>query len=233
MKRMITALALAVGISLTGGVLAADLGGAQQKNPLAPIPAGTWTGLYVGVHGGYSVATAELAVPGIAIDSLAAQGFCGGVHAGVHYQLPGSKLVPGVRGGYTLCDTEFSIGPGLLRASLDKGWSVDATLGLAFDSVKPYILGGFTRRQVSADIVGTPVAGLGDFDGKRIGAGLDWRPPSMGSVSIAPEYVFTRFDDQTYAGGLLTVKTNEHFGGLRLNWHFGGNVANLGNDALK
>lgn len=225
MKAIGGALALLVVAALAvWPAAAADKGGPKNIFADAPMaPAASWTGAYVGLHGGYGAANAELTVPGFGIDGLSATGPVGGIHAGYDVQIPGSFLVLGARAGYTWGNVEFSVNPAIFNASIDNGWSADGRIGAAIGSALPYVFGGWTVMNTSATAgtVGIPTP---DLKGWRGGAGVEFRLPKLGTGSITPtlalEYTYTDFQRITPFVPLNVDVTQQTMMG-RLNLRFG------------
>ncbi len=86
---------LTIGAILLGvaSAQAADLQHRPVFKPTVPLPAFTWTGFYVGAHGGYSwgrdttkeYITATMGYVGLQ-NTFKPDGFYGGLHAGANYQ---------------------------------------------------------------------------------------------------------------------------------------------------
>lgn len=128
---------------------------------------GPWTGLYVGLHGGY----------GWARDSdPSTNGWAGGVQAGYNLQL-GSALL-GIEADYTWSDLNGSgtvIGLPL-ATNIDSMWSIRGRLGW---TIVPNVLiygtagyGGFDA-SVRTTVNGLRLAGSANFDGAVVGGGAE------------------------------------------------------------
>lgn len=216
---------LLIATSLT--VNAADKGGPKSIFDDAPIAKGsqTWTGMYIGGNIGYTVSDSKLSDGGDSIDGLAGRGVAGGLHAGFDYQLPGSVLVIGARGGYTWGDVEFKVNDGGVKAlgvSIQDGWYIDGRLGVAMGSALPYVFAGWTEAKTAASYYGTSVPDMPTLEGYRLGAGTEWRLNTKVmtlSPTLALEYAYTNYKAVVVDG--VTVDPTSHSFGARLNLRFG------------
>lgn len=182
-------------VLLTGtSVFAAELPPAAPPPP----PAFTWTGFELGlqVGGGVGRTTVNLFPFTTAYDTA---GPFGGVHLGFNYQLAG-PIVVGLQAEYNFAGiTGDTSAPPLnfVRTSIREFGSVDGRLGVAFDRVLIYAIGGFAygdiRNQILCGAVapggpglcgGFPTLLLGglpvtrDFAANRygwnVGGGIEW-----------------------------------------------------------
>lgn len=198
----------ALAIGLLAGLLATPA--------LANEPKATWSGVYLGVHGGMDNSSSELGLGGpggIGLDGISTNGMSYGFHGGVDYQLPGTMIVLGVGGDYSWSDSEFkvTIGPAtLLTAGFDESWAIYGRVGLDMGRVMPYVLAGYTEADVSAAIPLIPGAKAGTtIDGWLIGGGLEMRI-AMGLI-LGAEYRYSMFDTLTIGGpGGLKLDTDRH-----------------------
>ena len=126
---------------------------------------GPWSGLYVGVHGGYGWAhNSEPSLGGVS----------GGIHGGYNLQL-GSAVV-GIEADYTWANLNGSTAvPGVsIKASIDNSWSVRGRLGwLITPSVLLYGTAGYGGLDVemSAIVSGIPLSGSARYNGLVLGGG--------------------------------------------------------------
>lgn len=230
-RKAAVALGIATGvvcllIATSLAVNAADKGG--PKSIFEDVPAAkafSWTGMYIGGNVGYTVSDSKLSDGGDSIDGLSGRGPTGGLHAGFDYQVPGSILVIGARGGYSWGSVEFKINDSGMKAlgvSIEDGWYIDGRLGVVMGSALPYIFGGYTEVKTAASYYGTGVPGMPTLEGYRLGAGVEWRLNTKVmtlSPTLALEYAYTNYkavlvDD-------VTVDPTSHAFGARLNLRFG------------
>lgn len=197
-----------------------------------PEPVFSWTGFYVGVHGGYGWSHFKSADP-VAGDSTAdAKGWLGGVQLGYNYQV--GKFVLGVEGDYSWADvknvTDSPLGTGG-SATLKNDYFATAAvrLGYAMDRTLLYVKGGgaWTRDKFDlTDGIGGFANGTFNRSGWMAGAGVEYALWNNFSAKI--EYNFLSFGSVTEAlttGGGLTASTasvslNSHLLKVGLNYKF-------------
>lgn len=197
---MIRVITLALSLAFTAGVALAS-----EPTP-APVKS-TWTGFYIGAHGGMDMASTELSAGPLALDGLASNGMGFGGNAGYDYQLPGTPLVIGIGADYTWSNNEFSVSPNLLNAGIDNSWAVYGRLGYDMGRVMPYILAGYSEADASASIPLAPITVGTTMKGWLAGAGMEL---ALGNgLFLAGEYRYTRFDTETI-GGILNLDTDRH-----------------------
>ena len=168
------------GLVLTGtSTFAADLGVA----PLAPLPVFTWTGFELGaqVGGGAGRTTVNVdgnftpapfpAFPSSA--SYGSSGVFGGIHVGFNYQFA-SPIVAGVQLEYNFAGiTGTASAPPLnyLETSIRQFGSADGRLGVAFDRLLIYAIGGFAYADIrnGIQLAGLPPGVINFFGVNRSG----------------------------------------------------------------
>ena len=131
----------------------------------------SWTGFYVGVHGGYGWADGEFdapVAPGVSVVSEQdLDGFLIGAHAGAQYQFD-NNVVLGVEVDVDYRDGDGSggffaagapVGPAGLTLDTEYNWTGSARLraGYAMDRWLPYITGGFAFADYDASLGGIPI----------------------------------------------------------------------------
>ncbi|MGH6846284.1 MAG: outer membrane protein [Methylocella sp.] len=150
----------AAGVLLTGtSAFAADLGVA----PLAPLPVFTWTGFELGAQVGGGAGQTSVNIDGNpfsftptgpASASYSSSGVFGGIHVGFNYQFSG-PIVVGVQGEYNFAGvTGTASAPPLnsLSTSIRQFGSADARLGVAFNHLLIYAIGGFAYADIRNEI---------------------------------------------------------------------------------
>jgi outer membrane immunogenic protein len=175
------------GLLLTGSsAFAADLGVA----PLAPLPVFTWTGFELGVQVGGGVGRTSVNVGGAGApfnvgpssDTYSTSGVFGGIHLGFNYQLAG-PIVVGVQGEYNFAGISGTAGaPPLtfLSTSIREFGSADARLGVAFNRLLIYAIGGFAYGDIrnGIQVAGLPTGTIDFFAVNRygfdVGGGLEY-----------------------------------------------------------
>jgi outer membrane immunogenic protein len=239
----------AAGVLFTGtSTFAADLGVA----PLAPLPVFTWTGFELGAQvGGGTGRTAvnidgnPAAVPpaGPASVSYSDSGVFGGIHLGLNYQLTG-PIVVGVQGEYNFAGiTGNASAPPLdfVSTSIRQFGSADGRIGVAFNRLLIYAIGGFAYGDIRNTIIcSCGRLGLGGFPVNRdfasnrygfdVGGGLEYN--FYGNWTVRAEYRYydwgTRsFTDEGFTSPLSigipihTSRETLHTGRIGLTYKFG------------
>jgi outer membrane immunogenic protein len=177
------------GLVLTGtSTFAADLGVAPPPPP--PPPVFTWTGFELGVQVGGGVARTSVNVDGdgapfppfTSSASYESTGPFGGIHVGFNYQFA-SPIVAGVQLEYNFAGiTGTASAPPLnyLETSIRQFGSADGRLGVAFDRLLIYAIGGFAYADIRSQIQLDGLApGIIDFFsvnryGWDVGGGLEY-----------------------------------------------------------
>lgn len=189
--------------------IAADLKGASLLPPAPDLPSFyDWSGVYLGVQGGYSwgrdrLRTASALAPGFATAlRFDSEGGLSGVQAGFNYQT--GAVVFGVEADVEALDASGGwIGAnGSGRISRDWQGSVRARLGYAMDRILVYGTGGASFTEFDYRFVGT--TGLTEVStqsrtGWNVGAGVNY---AFGPVVVGTEYRYTDFGRMTRAGGV-------------------------------
>jgi outer membrane immunogenic protein len=178
----------AAGVLFTGtSTFAADLGVA----PLAPPPPiFTWTGFELGVQVGGGAGQTSVNVDGApapfpafsSSDTYGSSGVFGGIHLGFNYQFSG-PIVVGVQAEYNFAGiTGNDSNPPLnyVETSIREFGSVDGRLGVAFNRMLIYAIGGFAYGDVRSQLQVSGLApGVIDFFsvnryGFDVGGGLEY-----------------------------------------------------------
>jgi outer membrane immunogenic protein len=221
MKRVLAGLGL---IALASApVTAADLPPRMYKAP-SYFSAFNWTGLYVGLHGGY--AWGDLS--GADIHG----GFAGG-QIGYNWQAPGSPWVFGLELDSAWADIGESstvAGPGVLvgvKSSIDYMGSFRGRLGYAFwEYTMLYVTGGVAWANNEVSVVassGPFTAGVSDSKfhvGGTVGLGIEHAfSPNW---SAKAEYRYTAFGKEAYFGSLggVSLDADAHMFMAGANYRF-------------
>lgn len=199
--------ALTAALLLSASVGAAQAGEAVQRS-----------GVYVGVHGGYSFADLKIEANGspFAIDGLSAEGFRGGAQLGFDYQFPGSPFVLGAFGEYSFGETQFEIAPNILTATIENSWAVGAKAGLMVGNALPYVVAGYTQADGKATLLGASASET--LEGYFAGGGIAIQINQ--NIDLGAEYRFTQFDSVDLGGG-VDLDPTMHSVMARLNWRVG------------
>lgn len=193
---------------------------------LADEPKHSWSGVYLGVHGGMDMSSTDIGAGLLGIDGISADGTAVGIHGGADYQLPGTPIVIGIGADYTWSDSEFTIGiatpgPGtVLKAGFDESWAVYGRIGFDMGRAMPYVLAGYTEADVSASIPPIPGASAGTtIDGWLVGGGMEMHIAQ--GITLGAEYRYSMFDTLRLAPG-FTLDTDRHEVRAKLSYKFGG-----------
>lgn len=201
MKR--TLLGLITTLILSSAALAADL---PAKRPLnAPAPAApSWSGFYVGIHGGGVWGSTDFAAGTVAADL---GGYNVGAQLGYNWQvLP--QFVLGIEGDVSHADINggLSLLGGLASANqnVDFLWSVRGRLGfLPWQNVMVYATAGYAEVDATATVV---IGGFSDTASAKH-KGLVWgggvETALASNWTLRAEILKYDLDNSTYAFGLI------------------------------
>jgi outer membrane immunogenic protein len=128
---------------------------AQDLTPpdVSEMPAQTWSGFYLGAQGGFAWADVDwdnVSLTGEQF-SFDPEGFLGGGHGGAQIQF--HRLVFGVEGSVSGADLEDTVTSAVNPAvtyttEIDVLATVAGRIGVAFNSVMPYVKGGYAGGNV-------------------------------------------------------------------------------------
>jgi len=185
-----------------GPALAADLGRPPplKAAPLAPVF--TWTGFYLGVHGGYGWSTS---------DGLDLKGGFGGGQVGYNYQI--NNFVLGIEGDIAWADISETDTFGLISATLkiDTLASLRGRLGVAFGNTLLYGTGGggWGNFKASVSVPGFAISGSQWESGWTAGAGVEYAFAPNWSAKV--EYLHYGFDIDSTTVGVDTIKAGINY----------------------
>ncbi|MET4632330.1 outer membrane protein [Kaistia defluvii] len=231
MKKTARAAALGLGMTfgLAGAASAADLTVPYEPIP-APEPAFTWTGLYIGAHGGYAWLDFK-SEPTDAYGGMKPDGWFGGGQAGYNYQFS-NNIVLGIEADASFGDQKDSISALIgdplenavtldYAAKIDAFGTVRARAGYAVDRFLPYVTGGLAwanaeldfHNQIIADgnvAVDLSASDKQTFTGWTIGAGLEYAVTN--NITAKVEYLYADlgskdFDLGTPVSADITMQT--------------------------
>jgi outer membrane immunogenic protein len=196
-------------LALIGSAAAADF---PRKAPsYAPIaPVFTWTGFYVGVHGGWGWSNWDAGPGAITGGTADGDGWIAGFQAGYNYQM--GNIVVGVEGDFSFADVKITapLFAGSITLKNDYYGTVTGRLGYAFDRFLVYGKGGvaFTRDKWDGDDgLGGTATGKFNRVGWTIGGGVEYA--LWNNFSVKAEYNFMDYGEKTEAlttgGGLIIV----------------------------
>lgn len=216
MKRLL--LAFSAAALMSGTAHAADA--VYEEPPVAvEVDGFSWTGFYIGIHGGYSIANGDFSspdlAPGIAYEADGdLNGFLVGAHAGAQYQFQ-NNLVLGVEMDIDYRDGDDDAGLTLsglpsppLAIESEINWTGSARLraGYAMDRFMPYITGGFAFADIDAELTagGIPFPGGGDVGGTSVG----WTLGGGAEYAFTDNLIFRaeyRYSDFGDVDGLILI----------------------------
>jgi outer membrane immunogenic protein len=193
------------GLLLTGTSLSAAELAPTPAPPPPPPPAFTWTGFELGAQVGGGVGRSTVNLPPFSDTYTGDPGVFGGLLIGYNYQFNG-PLVVGLQAEYNFAGiTGNASAPPLnfLETADREFGSVDGRLGLAFDRVLIYAIGGFAYGDIRNQILcgpmacnGFPLLTLGggpitrDFAANRygfdVGGGIEYN--IWGNWTVRAEY---------------------------------------------
>lgn len=201
-----------------GTALAADVPSDYPPEQSYAAPqAFSWTGPYIGAHIGYAFGQFETTAAGLS-RSIDADGFAGGLLAGINYQV--GQFVVGFEGDYT--GTNFNgrgAFPGsAIRGDIDWMATLRARAGLAVDRYLVYGTGGLALADVA--LAGYGTADGANLTGWTLGAGVE--AAVTDNVVVRAEYLYTNFPEKWYNLGGTAARTDVDDHTLRLGvaWKF-------------
>ncbi len=225
-KLLFAAATAALGLTFGQGASAADLPFKARPAP-PPEPVFSWTGFYVGAHGGAGWSTTEsslnvgglvagLGFPGLSLtlpmDSHTSNGFLAGGQLGYNWQM--NRLVFGLEGDISWADINGnSACLVVLNCTTQVNWMADFTgrIGVVpMDRLLVYAKGGVAFANVdysfgnSAALVAGPFSAAGGITGTtndtRVGAlfGFGAEYAFMPNWSAKLEYNYMDFGSQNY-----------------------------------
>jgi outer membrane immunogenic protein len=223
MKRIVIAAALA--LAAGGQALAADLPAPPPYIP-APVPIFTWTGIYLGVNGGYAFGDSNWSAPPPATGNFSTDGFLIGGTIGGNYQW--GQFVLGIEADadwQNLNGTTYST-CGSYGCTTQSEWlaTIRGRAGYAWDRILVYGTGGaaFGDLQAAAGVL--PFSSTTQV-GWTAGGGIEFAftPNLTGKV----EYLYVDLGSQScpagscsYSGPATTVSLTENIVRAGINYKF-------------
>ena len=216
-------IALAIGMSLLG------MSTAYAADVLEPTaaPSFSWSGVYVGVQGGFSWVDTSITLPnfdGGYEASPTPNAFTLGGQAGYRYQFD-NNVVLGVEGDlYSYFNKEdgapFNLSASGESVTLNYGGSLRGQVGYAFDRLLPYVTGGVAFIDYSGGGIQTfpgPIYPGADFSGTKagwtVGAGLAYAFTDHFIANVDYRYTdfgSTSFDTPQAGAGSTEVNLKEN-----------------------
>lgn len=215
---MRTLTAIGAVLAVLGYATAASAADMPARNytkapPMAPMF--NWTGLYLGLNGGYGWVDAGGSSVG---------GFVGGGQIGYNWQGIGSPLVLGLEADIQGADIDQSetIGAVTGTTRVKAFGTVRGRIGYAFDRAMIYATGGWAYTRTSLDLTG-PGGSISSSDwssGWALGGGLEYA--FMGPWSAKLEYLHVDSGDVTLTLAGVPITGNYDLNVVRagLNYRF-------------
>ncbi len=211
-------IALAVGL-FSGQAFAADL---PRPVPPPVVPAAflpppvfTWSGIYIGVNGGYSWGTTTPALGGLSGDGFSTNGVVAGGTIGGNYQA--GAFVFGVEGDFDW-DNIKGTPSACVGCQVSSNWLATARgrVGVAWDRLLFYATGGAAFQNVKFAVTAppllTPLATTVNPFGWTGGGGVEFAISPNWSVKA--EYLYVDFQNQTIGPGTFKLIENVVRGGV-------------------
>ncbi len=197
---------------------AADLATYPVKAAVvAPVPAFSWTGFYLGGYVGWGQTSTDydstISIPSLGSASssstITRDGVIGGAFAGYNYQI--DQMVLGAEADIafmTMGDERYAAGENFVTAHTNFVGSVRGRLGYAFDHALVYATGGLAFASADTNIPLTAIS-INDGDGTRwgwtLGAGTEYALSDHWIAGV--EYRYTQYEtaDHSYSLGSPTI----------------------------
>jgi outer membrane immunogenic protein len=232
MKRILLAAALA--LAAGGQALAADLPQPEAPPPPrapatyvpVPVPVFTWSGIYLGVNGGYAFGTSDWSTPGLTTGNFNTSGYLVGGTLGGNYQW--NQFVLGIEGDgdwTTLTGTTFTNCVGGCTTKSDWLATVRGRVGYAFDRILIYGTGGgaFGNLQAANGALPSPFSSSTQI-GWTGGGGVEFA--FTPNLTAKVEYLYVNLGSQSCAiancagPAVATVPLTENVVRAGLNYKF-------------
>jgi len=226
------ALSLAAALFGIGGVQTASAADMPMKAPLlAPASAYNWTGLYVGLNGGYGAGTTTGGIhDAFFLGNFNINGGLFGGQIGYNYQI--SNLVLGVEADWDWADingTQSLFGSSVSQKVKNLG-TVRGRIGYAADRFLVYASGGFAWGASDIALTGLTTES-NTLDGYALGGGLEYGVTP--DLSLKAEYLYAHLDPKNYfvaqgCPGPCDAGANVSIYRVGANWRFlgqGGSAA--------
>jgi outer membrane immunogenic protein len=205
MKKII--LASVAALALTGSAFGADVSTPYYAPSILPAPVFTWTGLYLGAHGGYGWESPSIG-GGLNLDMKG--GFAGGQ---VGYNFQTGSFVFGIEGDGAWADigeTFNFVGlavPASLSFTNDALASLRARFGVAVNNVLLYATGGggWGHGNITGSLAGLSASADAWHSGWSGGAGIEWA--FLPNWSAKFEYMHYGLGSGTYTNASIATVT--------------------------
>jgi outer membrane immunogenic protein len=216
-------------VAAASSASAADLRPAYKGPAPVAVAAYNWSGLYVGVHGGYGTGELNSNILGTT-GKRDIDGWFGGGQIGWNWQAAGSPWVFGIEVDASFGSIEDSVttpGFGSLSIETKSFGTVRGRVGYAVDRVLFYATGGYAWVDNEMTI---GLTGFGTFNssnthsGWTVGGGVEWALADAWTAKV--EYLYINTSAEPYFLSVLgpggEFNPEIHTFRLGLNYRFGG-----------
>jgi outer membrane immunogenic protein len=205
---------------------AADIPPPVYKGVRSVVAYYNWTGLYLGINGGYAWGTSNWDAPAI---TNSPTGWLIGGTLGYNYQM--GSIVLGIEGDFAYADIKGSAACGAFTCETKNTYlgTIRGRIGYAFDRFLPYVTGGGAYGDIRAKST-DPAAPGGSkaMFGWTAGGGLEYA--FMGNWSAKLEYLYVdlgKFDCGmlcTVGATVNNISFHEHVVRAGVNYKFSGPI---------
>ena len=238
MKILSMLLAAGSAVAFVSAAGAADLSSAPPLPPtFTPVAAAgySWTGAYIGLHGGYSWSHSAAAYDDpnfpVSLAEFNPSGWLGGIEGGVNYQLSNNWVI-GIELDAALAGIEDTVIDNLaiasnapsdstLTAKTNATGNIRGRLGYAFDRTLFFGTAGLTLAHTTISSSADPATDSATLIGWTVGAGVEQAITDR--VSAKLEYQYTAFGNHTWFAEDWYASTGDSSASTvraGLNYHF-------------
>jgi outer membrane immunogenic protein len=216
-------------IATTSAASAADLSRPVYKSPAMAVAAYNWSGLYAGIHVGYTATRADFTSV-IGTTSANGDGVLFGGQVGYNWQAIGSPWVFGIEADVSGIGSDEPSTTAVNSAIV--GFNAIGTArvraGYATDRILWYVTGGYawsdTELKLSGPAFGGTLTNSKTHSGWTLGAGVEWAFADAWTAKI--EYLYMNFGEERFFPGIvgasgLGIEPEMHTIKGGLNYRFG------------
>lgn len=219
-------LASAAAIVAAGAASAADIGRSAPVRVVAPAPVFSWTGFYLGVHGGggWADSQSDFQTGGSSPADFNLDGPYVGAQIGFNWQM--SSIVLGLEADASWSGIHGSRNPSnantnyIHNQDIDYFGTVRGRLGVSMGNWMPYLTGGWAWGQGTRFSSGTNETRSGNHNGWTAGAGIEWALTNHWSVKGEYKYITLNGGNYNFSQNASTVDIKLHTAEIGLNYKF-------------
>lgn len=203
MRKLSLSILSALALVTAGAASAADLP-VKARPAMTPVPAFSWTGIYVGLNAGYGWGDTSGTLFAGAPGNPNIGGPLAGGQIGGNYQFA-NNIVIGIEADYQWADIDGSSTTlaGVVRtAEVERFGTVRGRLGFAWDRWLAYVTGGYAFGAKTNLTIGPAalVTSSSTLDGWTAGVGVEYAFAPNWSAKL--EYLHIDLNDKTFFTGL-------------------------------